>query len=189
MPRPRSTDIGGNTFRSESSLGCGAGSADTVRTRCLVEVSRASCSQRRGEKASCCKTDGGLTGSMSGRAQGHSSQCVPASESVTAASRARTSRGTPRSGGARARIPAQPVRARRSPLVPRPATHLERLASVILNTHYAQTMPFPPDAPGTIRAKVEDGRLPVGRPARMWAGGGMVRSNSRQRRVRRGSRC
>lgn len=33
-------------------------------------------------------------------------------------------------------------------------------------------MPFPPDAPGKIRAKVEDGRLPIERPARMWAENG-----------------
>ena len=33
-------------------------------------------------------------------------------------------------------------------------------------------MPFPADAPGKIRAKVEDGRLPVDLPARMWAGPG-----------------
>ena len=33
-------------------------------------------------------------------------------------------------------------------------------------------MLFPPDAPGTIRAKVEDGRLPLELSARMWAGFG-----------------
>lgn len=33
-------------------------------------------------------------------------------------------------------------------------------------------MPFPPDAPGKMRAKVEDGRLPLELPARMWAGFG-----------------
>jgi hypothetical protein len=33
-------------------------------------------------------------------------------------------------------------------------------------------MPFPSDAPGKIRAKVEDGRLPLELPARMWAGFG-----------------
>jgi hypothetical protein len=31
---------------------------------------------------------------------------------------------------------------------------------------------LPPDAPGKIRAKVEDGRLPLGPPARMWAENG-----------------
>lgn len=33
-------------------------------------------------------------------------------------------------------------------------------------------MPFPPDAPGKVRAKVEDGRLPLDAPTRMWAGHG-----------------
>ena len=33
-------------------------------------------------------------------------------------------------------------------------------------------MPFPPDAPGTTRGKVEDGRLPVEVPARVWTGSG-----------------
>lgn len=33
-------------------------------------------------------------------------------------------------------------------------------------------MPFPPDAPGKIRAKVEDGRLPLEPPAQTWAENG-----------------